>query len=147
MLFLNRDKSIIQKVLVNPDSIGPESGQTRLVVPKYLQLSTQCSPLVSVDSHLALDMLEEPNLVERPGAASDVHVDAKRVPIGGIDASLLVDLVRLADVLGRHVGPLFGQVHHGAGVHEPVTEFVGHLPLHPVQDPAGLLLEGSRPRG
>ena len=92
-------------------------------------------------------MLEEPDLVHGSGATSDVHVHAQRVTVGRVDAPLLVDLIGLADMLGRHVGPLLGQVHHSARVHEPVTEFVGDFPLNPVQDPARLLLEGGRPRG
>lgn len=98
-------------------------------------------------SHLALHMLEEADLVHGSGATADVHVHAERVTVSRVDAPLLVDLVGLADVLGGHVGPLLGQVHHGAGVHQAVTEFVGDLPLHPVQYPARLLLEGGRPRG
>ena len=91
-------------------------------------------------------MFEEPDLVQGASAASHIHGHAERVPVGRIDTPLLIDLIGLADMLRRHVGPLLGQVHHRPGVHEAVTEFVGDLPLHPVEDPAGFLLERRRPR-
>lgn len=109
--------------------------------------NTTCSDPRHWTSYLALHMLEKPDLVHGSSATSDVHVNAQRVAVGRVDAPLLVDLIGLADMLGRHVGPLLGQVHHSACVHEPVTEFVGDLPLNPVQDPARLFLEGGRPRG
>lgn len=97
--------------------------------------------------YLALNVLEDPDLVQRSGATADVHVGAERVAECRIYRSLLVDLLRLADVLRRNVGPLLGEADHGAGVHQTVAEFVGHLPLDAVENPSGLLLEGSGPRG
>lgn len=92
-------------------------------------------------------MLEESNFVQSPGTTADVHVSAESVPGRRIDRSFLVDLLRLTNVLRRHVGPLFGQSDHGTGVHEPVTELVGDLPFHTVEDPAGFFFEGSRAGG
>lgn len=92
-------------------------------------------------------MLQKSNLVQGPGAAADVHVRAQGVPVRGVDRPLLVDLVGLADVLRRHVGPLLGQGDHSARVHQSVAELVGDFPLHPVQYPARLVVQRLGARG
>lgn len=91
-------------------------------------------------------MFQESHFVQGSGATGDIHIRAQRVTVRGINRPLLVDLVGLADVLGRHVGPLFGQINHRARVHKTVAELVGNLPLHAVQYPAGLVAQrvGSR---
>lgn len=98
-------------------------------------------------SYLTLHMLQKPHLVQRPGTPGDIHIRAQGIPIRGINRSLLVDFVRLADVLRRYVGPLFGQVDHRTRVHQAVTELVGDLSLHAVQYPAGLVAQRLGSRG
>lgn len=92
-------------------------------------------------------MFEESNLVQGPGAATDVHIRAQSVPVRGVDRPLLVDLVGLADVLRWHVGPLLGQSDHSTRVHQTVAELVGDFSLHAVQYPARFIAQRLGARG
>jgi len=92
-------------------------------------------------------VLQESHFVQGPGASGNVHVCTQGVAIRGINRSFLIDLVRLANVLRRHIGPLFSQADHGARVHQTITELVRDLPLNAVQDPAGLVAQRLGPRG
>lgn len=98
-------------------------------------------------SYLALHMLQEAHLVQGSGASGDVHVHAQGVAVRRINRSFLIDLVGLANVLRRHIGPLFSQADHGARVHQAVAELVRDLPLHAVQYPAGLVAQRLGSRG
>lgn len=100
-----------------------------------------------MQSYLALHVLQEPHLIQGPGASGNVHVYAQGVAIRGINRSFLIDLIRLANVLRRHIGPLFSQADHGARVHQTVTELVRDLPLDAIQYPAGLVAQRLGPRG
>lgn len=102
---------------------------------------------------LALYVLEEADLVQGAVAGVDVHGHRERAAVRRVDLSakqkravlppgnvptqcahtksvctlpLLVDFLRLADVLRRYRGPLLCQIHHSASVHQPVTELVAH---------------------
>lgn len=100
-----------------------------------------------MQSYLALHMLQKSHLVQRPSAPGDIHIRAQTIPIRRVNRPLLVNLVGLADMLGWHVGPLFGQVDHSARIHQTVAEFVGDLPLHTIQNPTGLVAQRFGPRG
>lgn len=100
-----------------------------------------------IKSYLALHMLQESHLVQGSGASGDVHVHAQGIAVRGINRSFLIDLVGLANVLWRHIGPLFSQTDHSARVHQTIAELVGDLPLHAVQYPAGFVVQRLRSRG
>ena len=98
-------------------------------------------------SYLTLHMLQESHFIQRSSTSSDIHICAQSVPICGINRSLLINFIRLTDMLGRYIGPLFGQIDHGARVHQTVAELVGDLSLYTVQYPAGLVAQRLGSRG
>lgn len=103
--------------------------------------------LFQARAHLALHVLQESHFVQGSGATGDIHIRAQGVAVRGVDRPLLVDLIRLADMLGRHIRPLFGQIDHRARVHQTVAEFVGDLSLNAVQYPAGFVAQRVGSRG